>query len=980
VNARKDNRSTVPSTGQVRLHLLGNPYLQVDGESHPLSRNRASTLLAYLAARNDRDGWVTRSHLAELFGVSDIRTLLFRAEKQASYAQLGEKVIEERRGLGEMRWQIDCDVMDLRRAARESQHELVLDLYRGDFLNGLRRELEKCPDLVLIAEELRSLWTLSCATVAQALLRQGRFDQAHALWDQVMRVESDLPFEDDLLLQAMATAAETGRADMALAWFEVQRKRLKEIEETASAKVERLAQRIERGESVRDVLNVDVGLVWLPSQRERVFGRNDEFEHLIERFGDQQTRLLTITGPGGIGKTALAIWVAQSLAAVERFTQDFVFVPLEGLHDAEALVLTLANALKLNVAPADREGALFNALKFRDGLIVLDGAEAALFVRPLIERILEECPRIKVLVTSRELLTSHHPPVLVGLEEHLRLEGLSLEAALQLFDARRASQGETLTTVDAVDFAELYRRVDGLPLAITLAANLNDLTPVLNQKGGHPTQEVLRSIFNWGLEAIDLGLRQRYLHLAVLAAGFDRTSAKAVTETTLGDLNELVRKSLLTPVRGGRYAYHPLLREYAWAQVNETEGQSVKERHAVHFLGLGGSVLSALEGQPFSALIDLSNLRLAWDWALTAKRSNGLAAAARITLAIGDHATAQALTTSGLEAVSDGHERIRLLLVAGRVAALTSAERAEEVLRQAHGLAQQLEDFGLLAETELRLGIHLIHRDPQTATELLESAHGHFNQMNGAAGASETARNLARIQAEYGEHERAKIRLEASIERLRSEGLFLELAKTLTSLGVVHYIAANHPQAVAALEESIALYGQMDPAVVGFHLAANRGMLARIATASGEHRRAVMLFEEVVAVYRAHGDHRNTINALLGLNEAHLALGEQLQAVQFNIQALELALELRNLARLLDVLGHAAQLLRFSGTPDGFARALGLAQLIATHPAAERASQEPAQDLLTAFGATVSERFEWGRDVVSVGQDVLRHLRQVQQR
>lgn len=385
----------------------------------------------------------------------------------------------------------------------------------------------------------------------------------------------------------------------------------------------------------------------LPAVATPFVGREAELHQIARLLTDPACRLLTLIGPGGVGKTRLVL----QAAAAAQFADGVAFVALVGVRDIEQCLTMIAHALNVPLSGAlPTQEQLSRWLHDKVMLLVLDNLEQLLNGVEFVSEILTHAPEVKVLATSRERLNLQE-------EWILKVEGLlaassagddaapdqSAAVALFLQRARRVRNNFAPTSDDLALIERICRLVDGLPLGIELAAawvhllscaeiateierNLDFLaTPARNVPERHRT---MRAVFDHSWALLTPIEQQTLRRLAVFRGGFSRTMAETVADATLPQLASLVDKSLLhrsqeeAPNRGGRFELHERVRQYAYRKLHEAdEADTVRDRHLQALVTLATTTESKLFGATqLAALAELyveqNNLHAALEWGL----------------------------------------------------------------------------------------------------------------------------------------------------------------------------------------------------------------------------------------------------------------------------------------------------------------------------------------------------------------------------
>jgi predicted ATPase/class 3 adenylate cyclase len=452
----------------------------------------------------------------------------------------------------------------------------------------------------------------------------------------------------------------------------------------------------------------------LPIASSPLIGRESELEELVAMLSNG-TRLLTLTGPGGTGKTRLALQVGADLVGTLR---DGVFwVPLAGLSDPDLLPSEVAQAIG---APDDLAGFL----RDRELLVLLDNFEHLLDAAPAVSTVLAASNRLRVLVTSRA-------PLHVSGEREYRLEPLPPSAATALFVERARSVRRELepdSTVEAI-----CRRLDGLPLAVELAAartrllaparlleRLDATLPLLTggARDAPERQRTLRATIEWSYDLLDPEAQQLFARISVFAGSFPLEAAEEVCDADLDGLAALVDSSLLKPIADDRFLMLETIREYARERLAHPGEVEVRQRHSMFFSALAEHAYDHrfdAEAEWSARLeTDHDDLRAALDWLSANDPDRALELAGALGwfwlshghLAEGWGRLAGALAAS----TTAGRVRARALTASGSLAArYRDVDQGRARLDEAIGLWRELGERGELASALGTLGWLLLY-------------------------------------------------------------------------------------------------------------------------------------------------------------------------------------------------------------------------------------------------------------------------------
>jgi predicted ATPase/class 3 adenylate cyclase len=387
---------------------------------------------------------------------------------------------------------------------------------------------------------------------------------------------------------------------------------------------------------------LEAGMKNLPLPRTSFVGRASELEAIDRLLEDPRCRLLTLVGPGGAGKTRLALEAAAR--RVDRYPHGVHFVPLVSVASPDFLAPALAESIQFAVDGAhsgfSAQEQLLDYLSERSTLLVLDNFEHLVEGSGFLAEVIELAPHVELLTTSRERLNVQSEWVFdvegLGLAEN----GNGSASAVRLF-VERATQVAPGFALDDAAYSQalrICRLVDGMPLGIELAASwvsVLSCAEIADEIEGNidflatsmrdvpERHRSLRAAIDQSWRLLTDEQRSAFSRLSVFRGSFDRGAAVAVTGSDLRLLSELVAKSLLRRPDFGRFELHELLRQYAAEQLAATPGEQAdaRERHARHYAAMLVERQAALMGPELAVARDelrgeLDNLRAAAEWTL----------------------------------------------------------------------------------------------------------------------------------------------------------------------------------------------------------------------------------------------------------------------------------------------------------------------------------------------------------------------------
>jgi predicted ATPase/class 3 adenylate cyclase len=660
----------------------------------------------------------------------------------------------------------------------------------------------------------------------------------------------------------------------------------------------------------------------LPLQPTPLVGREREVEEVVERLRSEEVRLLTLTGPGGTGKTRLALQAAADL--LEEFDDGVFFVALATITDSELLASAIAEPLGVKESGDQLlEESLKAYLRDKHLLLVLDNFEQVLEGAPLVGELLGACPKTKVLATSRIPLRLYGeqeypvPPLALPDPRVLPpVKVLTQYEAVRLFveRARAVKADFEVSNENAPAVAEICARLDGLPLAIELAAaRVRLLSPqamltrLSNRlkllKGGArdlPTrQQTLRGTIDWSYELLEEEEKSIFGRLSVFSGGRTLEAIEEICDPE-GDLDvlegveSLLEKSLLRQEEGpngeSRFVMLETVHEYAREKLQESgEAEVIKGAHAEYFLALAEEAEPELKGPEQLEWLERleaehDNLRAALAWALESKEGE---LALRLTGALWWFWVVRGHFSEGrkwLEEALVGDRglpvplRAKALVGAGAIAAeQADIEKATAVLEEGVRLFRISEEAEGLANALNYLSYALSYGGKLDEAEALwEESLGLYRDSGNRWGEAEALNNLGMVShLRDRDLDRSESIFKESLELRREVQDKRGIAMSLGNLGIVTRKKGDLDRAVAQLEEALALGRELADKsfIANFSVELGHAELGR-----GDREQAAVYLREGLSVSAGLGDEYGVFEGLWGLAQVAEASEEARRA------------------------------------------------------------------------------------------------------
>ena len=654
----------------------------------------------------------------------------------------------------------------------------------------------------------------------------------------------------------------------------------------------------------------------LPKKVTPFIGRTTEQTALFNQLMKEETRLVTITGAGGMGKTRLSLAVGRQFIPptdlstnLPFFPDGIYFVELASLQTADLLPSTIAQTL--TVRANQSEAQLHTFLRDKKMLLILDNFEHLLEGAASIARLLQAAPRLKLLVTSRERLRLHGEQLfpIMGLDALDETQSESAASALFLSSARRVTPNFDPSQTEREAIGHICQLVAGMPLALELAASWIDMLPP-----HEIADEIAQNLDFLSTELINLPERHRsiltvleqswkllnateqavFCKLAIFRNGFTRQAGSRVTNTSLPVLAALMRKSIVIRNLNGRYTMHGLLQQYATAKLNENpdEANAIAEKHSRYYSLLLQTLEKDLLGTKHTATLaqigqDIENIVNGWYWALT--HTNQTTVIANVNR-----------LNRYIEPLFQFYD-IRSRFQEGYAAFQFAVEQLDVVSAEPEIQIALGRVFSRLGWFAFQIG---------QSTEAIAHLKNSIKLLRKHKAQNELIFSLNYIGAIYrhlAQYNEANQHLHESEQLCREQNNHFSLSVALNVLGQIAYLQQNYPQAQAYCEESLALKQAIGDRRGTTYSLLYLGLVARD---QGDYAQARQLFETSMAISKEHGDRRAVAIGLGNLAEMEAVLGYPQKAEALYKQRLTIDRDIYNLVGIVTThiqLGDLAQ-------------------------------------------------------------------------
>lgn len=725
----------------------------------------------------------------------------------------------------------------------------------------------------------------------------------------------------------------------------------------------------------------------LPLPPTPLLGRDTELAALERLFKDPQCRLLTLTGVGGIGKTRLAIEFASQHR--NMFTDGVFYVPLAPLNAVESIVPAIAEVLGYSFSGSmDLEEQLIRYMSIRmnrSALLVLDNLEHLIARSPgtteLVSEFLQRLPCVKILTTSRERLN------LQG-EWMYELHGLPVPPAefvdklddysatvLFIQSAQRINTDLEISVAEKLDLVRICRLVEGIPLAIELAAawvgiltcseiaqeirsNIDFLsTSMRDMPERHRS---LKATFEHSWRLLSIQERGALSRLSVFRGGFDRTAAEKVAGATLSLLASLVSKSLVRRTQEGRYDLHEVIRQYAMTHLDEDRSRCLEtcDRHCDYYLNMASGYERKLKsGSQQAAMraltLELDNLRTAWSFAIKHRKFECIDRAVRsfgwffeVSGLIRDGIDQFELLVQALRGESRDTNMDRILgssLVQQGLLYFRSGQflRAQEQYRESIAILRTINDQALLADALIFHGtIMHLNGEYTEAKRLIEEGLAYAQAVNDPWFSAYGIYNLGHMESLMGNYQKGYEQMKEGVRMWRELGDPHSISLGLNFLVDTQIKLERYEEAKASMLESIALCE---------HTKNRWGMgtayryLGLATMANGQYMDAQEHFEKSLEIFGEYFEGWDIARSLTYLGDATARSGDLTEASEIYRQALHAAREAGSIPLVLDALVGLAELETHTGKAQ---QALEVSSFVLNHTASPQETKERANQII----------------------------------
>lgn len=914
---------------RLTVRLLGEFAASIDGTEIEFATDKVRGLLAFLAAEAEIAH--PRTQLATLLwgdwddkgAKANLRKSLFRLKK--GLGDSAEILLTITRS--SVQFHAAHAEIDLQQFTQLAQNDDIASLtiaaahYQGGFLTGLA--VEDAPEfnewLTVQREALHQQYLALLYQLGELHLAQGDFAEAQRFAQEQLALES---WREGAHRQMMRVFEAQGKRAEALAQYDNCRTVLEEeLGVAVSAETEQLAAAI-RGEQL-----LTTHLHQFLAPQTRFVGRQADINRVLAHLNTPSTRLVTLIGTGGVGKTRLAVeTVMRSVGNRAAY-----FLPLSTITTQDGIWQLLAERLEIKSDSRRLHDEVCIFLRERAPLLVFDNYEQLLPTTSCIERLLADAPDVQILVTSRA-------PLNLRAEWRLPLEGLDVPAVdavaiadysaveLLLTTGRQVQPDFAISAENSPHLIRICRALAGMPLALEMAGSwLNLFTPelladeiernldflVATRSDMPERHRSLRAIFDYAQAQLHAAERQLLTQLTVFQGSFSLKATLAILAPSPIVLNKLIDHALLQRQSDNRFGLHPVLRSFLSGELSA----EIHRKHATYYLEHIAATTTANIAETVNDIsTDLANVRSAWGWAVSAQADDLLANALDGLLAYyefrGSYAEGRTQFAVAAMALppSDLVNRLRLAEaiclqqqgdLEGAIALVQTTLQANAtdlpaLMRLAHLYEQRAdyEDALSVAQQAMTLAdphsadaatiwniLGLIYRRLGSLEQRLE-AYRHalaINEVLGeVAGSAECHNMIGLIYRDKGQYDEGITHLEQAITIAKQQEHHANLARFLNNLGRIY--ASQHKLAPAkrSFEEALAIAQKLNHKQ---RIAICTGNLGTIANQTHNYPTAIAYYKQAISLAAQLGDKSSQSVYLGNMGGAMVNMGQYAAAI-----------------------------------------------------------------------------------------------------
>lgn len=956
---------------RVEIRLLGKYQVLIAGQDVPLPRNKMRALLAHLAVESQRahersalagllwPDMPQRSALRNLTNtLSQVRLAFTEAGADSEFISATRQTIQFHRETSPR-----VDVLQMQSALasdRMAELEAGVALYQGEFLPGFSLADSSLFEewMVQTREQLHNQVIRALHFLARHCLESKEYDRAQTYAQRQLELD---PLREIAYGQLIQAQARQGQRAAALASYEkCQRVLADELGVSPSPELTDLYALLRRDSydgnmthAERDTdshsahpgdhalqlpaaYSHDTSFNNLPIQPTAFVGRESELAEIAGLLRQQDCRLVTLIGQGGMGKTRLAVEIASQLA--QDFAHGVGYVSLSSLRSIDLLPNTIAQELDIAIGGSDETEQILRQLQRREMLLVLDNYEHLLAAQPnegdatiplyadFIDKVLVRAPHVKLLVTSRERLNLQQEWLYsvegLAFPRTGHVEDLATYDAVVLFaDRMTRVQPKFSVLAESDSVRKICRLVEGMPLGLELAASWGRFISCQEiaqeiERGLDFLETTLRNVparhrsiravldYSWRLLTDDEKLV--LARLSVFQGSFTRSAATKVANSTLHALLSLVDKSLLRRrEQDGRYEIHELLRQFAAEKLMDVPGEpaQTQQRHAQYYADFLETQAPHFKGEQLHTALDeiaveIDNVRLAWSWAVAqcsvtffqqaffsmwmfrqfwgsereAELSYRQAVTAFQSQSEADQASIAAQIIVGQLLMGRSYCLARLHQLE---VSLHCSKQAITILRGVGAPGEWALALALLFCNYLTLARGYLHLAEQAAQESLHL----YTALEDKWGVGVSAWFLGLVYERAGNFNGAASTLHTCITTFEAIGERCYLSHALSTMSRVAMARGQYGEADELLQRSLNMLNDLHTIKDQAFTAPSAGLLA---LESGDLQRAEALFQESLKVAEEHGERGSIFYCRNGLGYIERLRGNLEQAEQYH--------------------------------------------------------------------------------------------------